>query len=496
MIRIFNKLSFIVPLALGVSLIYFFTMLCGKYFILNQDFSVSEKIFRIANEKKGYLISLLENKKFDKAYDWIQKNPDPELEGIYAWATGDYVGAYEKFNRSGNSRYLAYVFFVREELAKARELAKKNNEKKLLSYLFLKEGKYKEAAQYFIQSRDYLALFSLFLKLKNYPTALYYLTRVKTGETSSLADLIQSKEKWSKEIPEKDRESGALLLQGDIQKALQRISFNKDTALLPVVSFLEGDWENFISSPVSFQQKSIFLDSLTIRIMPEDFSPLLNELSNRFEQLKVFYFLPDNLERIDYKTAPIYYLLEFGLGFLIVFFLVSLFYLYKKYTANQVIERQKELEKMDALSIARSREMEAKKKRDKTELNVSSFVTLNIQLEVLDAAYTKLGLRVDTKSLAEQIEKTKIPNISYKVYKISDSYGLRVKMLSVQASDLIAQKQEGVVLLVLKGDLLAMLKNADNDNAYLQFSQKDSRKVPYSALKLSWEGNIIILNMV
>jgi len=342
-----------------------------------------------------------------------------------------------------------------------------------------------------------LGFFNVFLEIGNFPTSIYYL--LKSGDiiATTIANLILSNKitlpELNLELSNNDIANWIYFLKGDFSPVEKFPWYNSQTEIQSIINYING-------SPATLLKSNSLIISTFVNTLIPDYQKKSCEkesleLSKTFPQLEIYSIVPDKVyaEELN-KNYLIFFAI--GLSILISIFIASLYYLYRKYKLSLEIQRQKDLEKMDALSIAKHEQMEAKKKRDKTELNVSSFVTLNIQMEVLDLAYTKLGLRVNPAKLTEQLEKTKIPNISFKIYTISNSYGLNVKMLSTTPQELTKQTQAGVVVLVLKGDLIALLKSADTQNAYLQFSQKDSRKVPYTSLKLSWDGNIILLNKI
>ncbi len=489
------RIFVIANVILMLSCLYVFLLLTGKYYLKSGDFKKSETIFSFMDNTTGKLISLIENGKFDKDEKYTRKGD--LFAGIVSWAKGGYTEALSRFEKAGYSRELAYTYLKLSEVSKAKALAEQVKDPTLTCYLHLKEGNYAHAADYFLKSNNYIGLSSLFIQLDNLPTAVFYLITSGHPLATMIGQLLQNKElaasgsdSGSGEIPEGDLKFWIHLLRGDL--ASQKIS-TEQHPFLPLVHYLNGNLDACFET--NLPSTALFLQSMNPAQPESNTATLLDQLVQGNPALTVYSLLPETIEVQNRGGLPPY-IWGIGLGIVGLVFSISLFYLYRKYSATLVVQRQKDLEKMDALSIVKSKDLEAKKKRDKTELNVSSFVTMNIQLEVLDAAFTKLGLRVDPNKLGEQIEKTKIPNISFKIYTISNSYGLGVKMLSVQPQELLKQKAQGAVVLVLKGDLIALLKNADEQNVYLQFSQKDSRKVPYATLKISWDGNIIQLNRV
>lgn len=96
--KYFNKFGVGLNVLLGLSLIYFFIMLCGKYFLLDQNYSVSSRLFQWTGCTKGQLISSLENRDFEQADRLAGSNE--EYQGIMAWARGDYSKAAELFQGS------------------------------------------------------------------------------------------------------------------------------------------------------------------------------------------------------------------------------------------------------------------------------------------------------------------------------------------------------------------------------------------------------------
>jgi hypothetical protein len=493
-----SRLLLLVNFALVLGSFYFFTILAAKYYLHDNNHKFAGTLFRMTGLTKGYVLSLIEDMRFDKVKQLLPRMNDPELDGIFAWSLYDFDKAAENFARADNPRYRAYSLFKQGQIDKAEEINREIEDPRLESLLLIEKGKFEEACAHLLRMRDYSSLAKIFFKIGNFPTAIYYL--LKTGEPfpTLIARLLMSKQDIS--IPEfsplyikNDFENWIYLISGNMEKAKYLNGLTRQPGLLSMIHYLEGDLAGFFETLPSGQAP--LLEAFTPLLPESDYRPLIESLQKRYARIKIFTIPPENVDTSEFNTT---YLAIFAVGLivLVLIFSFSLFYLYRKYQANQASQRQKDLEKMDALSIAKVQHMEARKKRDKTELNVSSFVTLNIQMEVLDLAFTKLALRVNPNKLSEQIEQTKIPNISFKIYTISNSYGLKVKMLSVKPDELIKKKEEGVIILVLKGDLIALLKNVDAQNAYLQFSQKDSRKVPFSALKLSWEGNIIVLNRV
>jgi hypothetical protein len=530
------RIIFILNIALLFSGLYIFLLLTGKYYLTIKDFKKSEALFSTLGNSTGKLISLIENGKMDRAEKHAQttstENLDPaggtfftqtdSLAGILSLAKGNYTEALSHFEKTGNPRNLAYTYLKLSEISKAKKFAKKIYDPTLTHYLDLKEknyAHYPKAVTHFFKSGNSIALANLFLQLDNIPTTVFNLISSGYPWATMIAQLLQNEELTQlplEKIPAGDLKFWIPLLRGDLAftgrfDPAGRTPFTgrfdpagrtplenlEQHLALPLLYYLNNNLRDFFKTEIPNA------DSFLQSINPTQSDPaasnkatLLSQFMEANPKLPVYSVLPEKIEVQDREGGFSPHIWAIGLITLTLIFFISLLSLYHKYSLTLLIQRQKDLEGMDALSILKSKDIEAKKKRDKTELNVSSFVTMNIQLEVLDAAFAKLGLRVDPKKLSEQIEQTKIPNISFKIYTISNAYGLGVKMLSIEASELPKQKAHGAVILILKGSLIALLKNADLQNVYLQFSQKDSRKVPYNVLKFSWDGNIIQLNRV
>ena len=494
--KIYGKMIYVLNILLIVSFFYLFCLLSGKYSLHSKNFTLAEWIFKLCGGKQGYITALIQNKKFEKLQSLLSQKSNSEFEGIMAWAKNDFPHAIECFKKSGNDSYLAYALFKNGNINEAKALSEKIDDQKINAHIQILENKFNEAVPALLKTRDYSGLFKIFLKLDNFPTAVYYLLKKGNANLTLLADLLMFKETDSKLdispfLQKNDYETWAFFLKLDMDNIQKIPDLDKQKDLFSLYSYLSGNKDDFFSH---FSDNYYPFMTQLISHNPAN-TETEDNLIKTYEELKSYSFVPEQITVGEFDKQ-ILLMFSIGLGILVFVFIISLIYLYRQYLSYKTLQRQKDLEKMDALSIAKIQNIEAKKKRDKTELNVSSFVTLNIQMEVLDLAFTKLGLRVNPKKLQEELEKTKIPNISYKIYTISNAYGLNVKMLSVPFTDLPAQTENGAVILVLKGDLIALLKNADAQNAYLQFSQKDSRKVPQSALKLSWEGNIILLNKI
>jgi len=488
-----SKILWGVNIALGLLLVLSCFRLTGKFLLHSGKYNVATNIFHITGPTVWELISLIENGDRDKAHELTKQKDQDLLNGIMAWTEQDYPAAGASFKKEGHDRFLAYTRFKEGNWEDIIADIEKNKIPILTPHYLLQQTEYKEAVRSFLENSDNAGLGSLFLRLRNEPSAIYYFYRHGHPHTQYLAKLLAG---MSLEAPPpsgsgQEIKSWYATLQGDLEQAQALVDPQRAPGLHSTLATLTHG----VSSVATEQLSHLSTDSFFPEYNLENYLALTKEITLANEDLKVFSVLPQVLDEREISTT---YMTLFAITLAVLFtgFTIAVFYLYRKYKLSLVSERQKDLEKMDALSFAKAQSLEAKRKRDKTELNVSSFVTLNIQLEVLDAAFTKLGLRVDTRKLAEQIEKTKIPNISYKVYTISNSYGFDVKMQSTEFKDLSKLKKHGAVILVLKGDLIALLKRADNQNAYLQFSKKDSRKVPESALKLSWEGNLITLNKV
>lgn len=494
--KIYGKMIYVLNILLIVSFFYLFCLLSGKYCLHSRNFTLAEWIFKLCGSKQGYITALVENKKFEKLHAILSHKAPPQHEGIFAWAQNNFPQAIQCFKKSGDHAYLAYALFKNGNIDEAKTLSKKINVKKITAHIQILENNFNEAIPDLLKNNDYSGLFKIFLKLDNYPTAIYYLLKKGNANLRILADLLRFKETESNLdispfLKKNDYETWFYFLKLDMDKIKNIPDLAEQKDIFSLFSFLSGNKDDFFSH---FSENYYpFMNQLVSKKIINN--EIENNLIKSYEELKSYSFVPDHI-MVGEFDKKILMMFSIGLSLLLSIFFISLFYLYRQYLSYKTLQRQKDLEKMDALSIAKIQNIEAKKKRDKTELNVSSFVTLNIQMEVLDLAFTKLGLRVNPKKLQEELEKSKIPNISYKIYTISNAYGLNVKMLSVPFNDLPAQTENGAVILVLKGDLMALLKNADSQNAYLQFSQKDSRKVPQSALKLSWEGNIILLNKI
>ncbi len=495
--KIYGKIIYFLNIFLIISFFYLFCLVSGKYCLHSRNFTMAEWIFKLCGVKQGYITALIENNKFEKVQSLLSQKSNPQYEGIFAWAQNDFPNAIQSFKRSGDLSFLSFSLFKNGNIEEAKALSEKINNKKINAHIQILENKFNEALPVLLKKRDYSGLFKIFLKLDNYPTAIYYLLRKGNSNLRLLADLLRFKETEknpdiSPFLKKNDYETWFYFLKMDMDKIKKIPDFEKQNDIFSLYSFLSGNKEDYFSH---FSENYYpFMHQLASK-NKANHNETENALLKSYEELKSYSFVPDKILGGEFDKQ-ILMMFSIGLGILLTIFVISLVYLYRQYRSYASLQRQKDLEKMDALSIAKIQKIEAKKKRDKTELNVSSFVTLNIQMEVLDLAFTKLGLRVNPKKLQEELEKSKIPNISYKIYTISNAYGLNVKMLSVPFNDLPAQIENGAVILVLKGDLIALLKNADSQNAYLQFSQKDSRKVPQTALKLSWEGNIILLNKI
>jgi len=494
---ILSKIVFVINIALIFLSCYFFVVLSAKYFFKVKNFSRSEKIFKYTNLTKWHFLALLEQDKKEEANSLVELTDNNELKGIYFWKNDELDKAAQAFENVENNSYSGLVSYKQNKFDEASKSVDKTNDLLLKSYLLVDNKKYSKALANFLKLKHDSGLFKIFLQLKNYPTAIYYLLKQHDNFKNLVAkllqskDLIQSKEETKKFIAENSTKMGWFqVLSGNFEEFIAKKTIGERESLSSLYLFLTGDFDSFVK-----MSNTKDFDSLILSSSMEDNRAIITELSKQYPDLKMYDIVPENIKDNIELDSTNFLIFALGFGLLIVIFVISILFLYRRYQFDLVLQRHKDLEKMDALSIAKRQQMEAKKKRDKTELNISSFITLNIQVEVLDIAYTKLGLRVNPAKLAEQMEKTKIPNISYKIYTVSNTYGLKVKMLSVRHDELAKHQKSGIVLLVLKGDLIALLKNADSQNAFLQFSDKDSRKVPFSALKLSWEGNIIILNL-
>lgn len=489
MIQFQNTLKKFLNLVIILAIIYFLCLVGAKVSLKSGYFSVARWLFTITLHSTGTLSTYVEQGKFDKAKDFVDAKSSDYLKGLYEWSVQNYPAAEKLLSSTHSLNELSLVKFKSGQIKEAKELALSSGNDKLYSYILLKENKITDGLKYISKDNDWGGFSAIFFHLGNLPSALYYLLKSNDYMARFFSDLCFYNEN-TKTYTE------------DIINSV---------SLAPWIQYIRGNYTHFKNSPNSDLQaayllltekpalalqifngsQSKFTDSLDPIKPGNEFSDIEAELL-KDPSVKIYNFIPADITVADINKDFIY-TLGIILGILIFIFLITIIYLFQKYKEYLEMQRQKDLEKLDALSVAKHQKAEAGKKRDKTELNVASFVTLNLQLEVLDCAYTKLGLRVDPVKLKEQVDNTKIPNISYKIYTISNAYNLQVKMANIQPQDLIKQKA-GAIILILKGDLIALLKRADNENAYLQFSQKESRKVPYKALKLTWEGNIIQLN--
>jgi len=489
--KIISLLFLVLNTAIALVCIYFFMVVSAKYFLSGGDFKKAEKLFSFTGNVPGKVITLIRSQKWDDARKIALKGSD-EVQGIMAWAEQDYVRAAKLLKEGGSkAEYYAvanYLSGQEDEGTPIPPIVK--------GQMSLVQNHYADAAKTFLDIRHLGGLAALFLKLDQMPSAIVYLHKTGEFQAGILARLLQHMENVDdqKLNPQQMGTEVRLwidCLRGTPERARKTITTTSSTVALPMIDTLLGTPEKALEHPAG---AATFDQLLLWRTRPSR-QKEFDEVISRNPSLKPFHIVPPTILEPMQETKVITYF-GIALAILILVFIAALIQLFKKYQASLIVHRHKELEKMDALSISKYQSSQAQAKRDKTELNVSSFVTLNIQVEVLDVAFAKLGLRVDPKKLAEQLEQAKIPNVSYKIYTISNSYGLNVKMQSIDAKELPKLKSHGAVVLVLKGDLIALLKRADGKNAYLQFSTKDSRKVPYPALKLSWEGSIITLDKV